>query len=799
MIKHSLINAWRILKRQRFYTILNLIGLSFSMMSFLVISLYIWHDWSFDKFHQQGDRIYRLWGETNGRRFAVTPYAWADQLIEDFAEIEEITRVQVINGIFKVGDKIFPEKKGIAVDSSFFRLFDFELKGGDKEEVLRDPNGLLITPEMATKYFGAADPIEQHIEINLFGNTESFMVQGIIHCVSNSHLQFDYVLPFERVIVNNPNKQGYTNWSMHFLYTYMLFRENTSLEGFRDRLNQFLYKHKGERLSNKYTPGIERLDDIYLKSHYKLDMPVKGDLGNLKILSIVALAILGIGLINFVNLTTARAFTRAHNISIRKVYGSQRWILIVQFMIESWMVLLAAMLMALLWMQLLNSPICAITGKELAPSNWMNINVLSILIAFWFIIGAAVGLYPGWIISAFQPIDLLRSRYYKSGSQIIARKVLSIFQIACASALIIGTLVMWYQVEYMHNKALGFEKEQLVIIEDGGLVSSHNQQLERLRLALQSAPFFKSVSALSSYPGSVGHWSSRYTWDGSDQTSSTSILTFFSDFHFVETLGLKMIAGRDFSPTRKADSTNFIINEACLALFAQEDTNWLYDPFAQDLIWRFKQKKGKVIGVVEDFHFESLKNEIAPIIIHTYTPWTAYIGIKIKTKNYTEAIDKIEINWNELFPDIPFTYQFADEAFDASFRSERKIGQIFMVFAGVSILVAMLGLLGLAASMAHEKSKEIGIRKVVGASRINLVVLLIRQFAVVIIIANLIAIPFAYWGTNEWLQDFIFRIDWPISVIFITFMISMLVTIGTVMFHTLRVSAINPSEVLASE
>ena len=799
MIKHSLIYTWRMLKKHRFYSLLNLIGLSFSIMSFLVIGLYVKHELSFDKLHTKGERIFRLWEETDGRFFAATPYAWKDQLLEDFSEIEDITRVQTLSAIFQVEDKVFFERHGIVADSNFFDLFDFELRMAHKDEVLRDPNSILIASQLAEKYFGDSDPIGKYIKINLFGQIESFMVQGIVDCTSNSHLQFEYILPFNRVIVNHPNTPAYDNWSVHFLYTYLLFQPEADLTNFREQLHSFLHKHHGEWLSDKYKPGIEPLFDIYLESDKELDTPIRGDSNTLWILRAVAISILLIGLINFINITTARAFSRAKSVSIHKVYGSRRWQQIGQFMVESWLIVLTALILALIQMQLLNEPISSLTGKELSINEWMNISVLSILIAFWLIVGAIAGIYPGWVISAFQPISLLRSRYHKSGGQMMARKVLSIFQIGCATMIIIGTLVMGYQVEYMRNKALGFEKEQLLLIEDGGLVSSHDQELEKFRQLLGRESFFKSASALSSYPGSAGHWGSRYSLNTNEQQSSISITTFYSDFHFSKTMGLEIISGRDFDQGRRTDSVNYIINEACVKLFSEKDSLWLSDPHALDITWGFGKKKGKVIGIVKDFNFQSLKDEISPVVININTERASSIGIKIGTEDYVQALERIEHIWVRLFPDIPFDYQFADEAFHNSFQSEHRLGRIFIVFASIAIIIAMLGLLGLSASMAHEKSKEIGIRKVVGASRRSLIFLLIRQFVIVVIIANAFAIPLGYWASSEWLQNFSFRIDWPLSVILIAFSISLFVTLFTIIFHTFRVSAINPVKVLSHE
>ena len=799
MLKNYFTTALRSLKKQRFYSLLNIAGLTISFFSTLVLSMYIWHEYSFDSFHENKEDIYRLWEENSGRQFSVTPYAWRDPMLDEFPFIEDIVRVQTLATIFKANEKLFSEPNGIVVDTSFFNIFSFELLEGDKKSALGNPKNILLTPTLAEKYFGGADPIGQLIDINLFGNKESFSVSGIIDCPANSHLQFEYVLPFERVLANNPNKIAYDNWSVHFLYTYLLIREEVDYAEAKVAFNEFLHRHHGDWLSAKYNPQLEPLSDIYLRSTKEFELQPKGSESDLRTLAAVVLTILLIGIINFINLTTARAFTRSKNSSIRQVFGSSKLQLIFHFLLEAYMVLFASIILALVLMEVLHEPIETLCGKDLRPSAWLSFSFVSIITVLWLVLGFIVSLYPGWVTASVKPIELLRTKSQQSHEQVLGRKILSIFQIGSSAILIVGTAVMWYQIDFMSNKSLGYNKEQLLIINDGGLVASDADKLESFKNRLQNKAYFKEISALSSYPGTPSHWRSRYFLEGDDESSSMSLATFFSDFNFVKTLDLEIVEGRNFDTGRPNDSINFIVNQACIDFFAEKDSLWATDPFSQTLDWRYNKQKGKVVGIVKDFHFESLKNEISPVIITEHLPFTSFIGLKIASNDFNQVIEDLESQWVSMYPNVPFSYSFADETFDQTFQSELRIGKLFIIFASLSIFIAMLGLFGLAASTAHEKAKEIGIRKVIGASKRNIVQMLLRQFVSIVLIANALAIPISYWLSSSWLEDFSYRIDWPIHVIFVSVGLTLVITLGTILAHAIKISMINPVDVLSNE
>ena len=703
--------------------------MAISFFCVLVLGLYIYHEWSYDKFHSNKDSIYRLWEESGDRPFAVTPYAWREPMLQEFPEIKDITQIQTVSSIFKVENQLYSEANGIAVDTSFFNIFSFNVYNGSQER-LAQPDQILITDRIATKYFGELDPVGRTILINLFGESHPFSVAGLIDCPDNSHLQFDYVLPIEGVKSHNPNTQAYENWSVHFLYTYLLIPENPDFDKIKEEFNAFLHRHHGEWLSAKYQPQIEPLQEIYLTSNKAFDFQTKGSLRNLRILGSVALAIFIIGGINFINLTTARAFTKAKSSSIRKVYGSSKRQLVYQFLVEAGILLFVALIVSFLLLQILTEPLSQLLGKDFSLKAWISPSFILGIGLFWMLASFSIGLYPGLLVSSSRPIELLRAKNIRSRKQLVARKILAIFQISCAAILIVCTIVMWQQVNFMGNKNLGYEKDQVLVINDGGLVAADPLKFNAFKNQLINRSYFEEMCALSSYPGTSSHWSSRYFLEGDDESSSMSITTFFSDHNFVKTMGLKIKEGRDFDLARPIDSINFIVNQACLDLFAQKDERWASDPFSQTLDWRFNKQKGKVVGIVEDFHFESLKDEIRPVIIMEYLPFASFIGLKINSTDYESVVKEIEELWVSMHPNIPFSYAFANSTFDKTFQAELKLGKLFILFASLTIFISMLGLLGLAASLAHEKSREISIRKVVGASRKNILSLLIYQFSI---------------------------------------------------------------------
>ncbi|MEM9329570.1 MAG: ABC transporter permease, partial [Bacteroidota bacterium] len=364
MLKNYLLTALRTFRKERFYMIINVGGLMLSFFSCLVLCLYIRDEFSYDDFHEHKDHIYRIFEENSGRQFAVTPYPWAESLVEEFSEIEDIARVLPISAIFQVDDQLFSEPRGIVADTSFFNVFSFPLVSGDAATALTSPNTVLITPALAEKYFGTIEVLDQMIEINLFGDAESFAVAGVIEPPAQSQLQFDFVLPYERVIANNPNPHAFENWSVHFLYSYVLANQPLDPADMKVRLKEFLDRHHGDWLSAKYNPQVEPLSSIYLHSNKEFELPVRGSFTDLLILAAVALSILVIGLINYINLTTARAFSRLRGASVRRVYGATKWHITQQHLVESSLLVGLSMLLAALSVQVLHQPLSEISGKD---------------------------------------------------------------------------------------------------------------------------------------------------------------------------------------------------------------------------------------------------------------------------------------------------------------------------------------------------------------------------------------------------------------------------------------------------
>ena len=790
----------RSLLKKKFYTFLNVLGLGVGFLAFAMIMIYVRDEQSFDKFHEKSDRIVRIWDETTTRQVAIVPYIWGNYIKEEFAEVEEFVNVLQLNIIVKRGPILFNENNAFAVDSTFFDVFDFPVIGGDSRHMVDGTNQIVLTPPMVQKYFGSSDPIGQILEINLFGNIEPFQVTGVVDCPTNSHLQFDFLLPYPLVKKYSFNPTAYDNWSLHFVYSYLLLEEGVVPGDWTAKFEEFLFRHGGEKLQSAYDVGIEPLEDIYLKSKLEFDLTPRGNADYIRILQIVAVVILSIAIVNFINLSTAQSLKRAREVSVRKIFGSAKRSIIAQFLTESILISSAAMFIALLLFVLILPAFNDFTGKSFNHAHILSIEHLISSAVLAIITGVLAGLYPAMVISAFQPVKVLHSKASLSGRSSSARKTLVVFQFTMTVILLIGTGVIHQQVNYMRNKDLGFTSEQVIVIYDAGRVSSHPNQVKRLKRELANTGVI-TVSASSSPPGTQS-WSTRYRpygWEDQDE-DNISLSTVFADFDYLKTYEIRLASGRDFDPQLHTDSINaFLINEAAQRLFASRDSSWSVNPIGKKLDWTWKEKPGYVIGVFKDYHFESLHRSINPLIIHVWPEYFFSIQMRIPTENSQGIIRAVEEKWSSLYPSIPFEYQFVDQSYEDYVASDRQLGQLFAVFSSLSILVAVLGLFGLSSFMAQDKAREMSIRKVIGATERHLTFLLTSKFLILVLIANLTAIPIAYFLMSQWLGDFANRIEMPLIIYITTSILTIVISLLTTSYHAFKTSRTNPVNVLGRE
>ena len=789
---------YRSLKRQKLYTLINIAGLTIGILSFAMIMLYLSHEDSFDNFHKKRDRIYRLTSSTKERKGAVTPYPWGVNLAHDFPEVENYSTLQILSLTTKLGDEVFAEEKVVAADSTFFQLFDFPTIIGNTNEFLHSPNKLIVTPQTALRYFKKENPIGEKIELNLYGTFVTYEIEGVVDCPQNSHLQFDFLLPIHLVKRYSNNAWGYEHWRLHFVYTYLLLAENVNPDAVKPKFKDFLLIHAGEEVSETYTPALQALEDIYQKSNLTFDFQPRGNEENANILKLVALGILLIAMINFINISTAQSLRRAKEVGLKKILGARRKGLILQFIGESTLLALAAFTLTIIIVILILPYFNDFTGKDLVLREVFTSRNMGFISGLTLFTGIVSGFYPAMLLSSYKPISMLGSSSAGKSKGILARKVLVVLQFVLAAILLVATGVIYEQVRYMQSKDLGFDKEQVLVINDGGEISAKVQKTQLLRDQLTSQSTIHTVSSSSTYPGKQT-WAMRYQPEGQKSEENYSFSTFFADHDFLKTYGVEMVRGRDFNRDIQTDSSAFLINEAAVNFLAGLDPSWADNPLEKKLTLLGFNVEGNVIGVFRDFHYESLKSDINPLVVHIFPNNFNCLQMRLSVENLSQTLDYIERKWKQLFPDVPYQYSFVDQEFAGYFETDKQLGELLRMFTILSITVAMLGLFGLASFLAFDKSKEMSIRKVIGASEEQLFGLLSWVFLKLVLIANFIALPISYILMDHWLSGFAYRDSMPITVFLLAVGAILFVTFVTVAYHAIRTARVDPVKVLAQE
>lgn len=798
MIKLLLKFALRNLKTQGLYTLINVGGLTLGLLAFFVVILHVTQEKSYDRFNKKIDRIYRLTSATNERVGAIVPYVWGHQMKDEISEIENVVSFQNITIALTVkkGSDVYAQHGFLGVDSTFLAIFDYPVLKGNRKEFLKKPDKMIITPEMATKYFSGEDPIGKTLQVNLWGTYVTFEVEGIVYCPKNAHLRFNFLIPIELVKRNFFNPKAFDSWTTHFAYTYFLMNAGFDRQKVEKDMKSFLMRHGGNELADKFTPALQPLKDIYLKSNVQFDFQPRGDFQQILILLVVAFGILIMAVINFTNISSAQSLSRLKEISLRKILGSGKAALFLQFIIESAIVAISATVLAILIILLFNSFFNGFTGITLLLPELLTLTNVILALMLGFLVGGLSGVYPALLLSSFKPISILRSR---SGAKIkkgLARRILVIVQFSLAIILLSATGVVYNQVQYMIKKDLGFNKEQVIILESAREVASNPSKMELFRNTILNYGVIQAITSSSSFPGDhEGQSSARYIPEGISEDESVALWTIYADHDFVRTYDLKLVQGRDFDRSVQSDSTAILINEAAVRQFSNSNPAWMISPLNKYLEYG-EGKKGKVIGILKDFHFESLKQELNPLVIQI-NPQNAFsIQARLKRNSIAEGVRIIESTWKELFPGIPFGYSFLDQRFAVHFESDQRLGRVLQIFTVLSIVIAALGLFGLATFQGHQKSREMSIRKLMGASVRQLTFMLSWDFLRLIIIANIIAIPLSYILMHNWLQGFSFREDPSIYVFLMATGFSLFIASITIGKQAYRTATVDPVDML---
>jgi len=793
MIKNYLKIAFRNLWKHRIFSFINIMGLTVGMAACFLIFLYVQFELSYDNFHSKADRIYRLRADiktptevlkAGGPSWAVVPHLEAD-----FPEIESAIRVSGGSFLVRKGDIKFQEENTKFADSAFFNVFDFKMIKGNPKTALNEPFSIVFTESTAKKYFGKEEALGQ--TLLLTGDGVTATVTGIIRDIpENSQIKADMIISMSTLTRRfNPGIDN--QWGNYGCSSYVLMKPGTNALAMQSKFPAFLEKHNGQemRKSQMYaTIFIEKLKDVYLRS--TRDGSNSGNIKNVYIFSIVAVFILLIACINFVNLTTARSTERAKEVGIRKVVGAARTQLARQFIGESIILCLISLVLALLISSLLLPYFNLLSGKTISHGIFEKTSYVFYLLIAAISIGLLAGIYPALVLSSFNPIIVLKGRFATGSKGNLLRKGLVVAQFTISIALIIGTIVVYRQMNYMRNQDLGFNKDQMMVIKTQGDPSK-----ETFKQVVSGLPNVISTSLAGSVPGggNPGAYSEIENTKGELQIANLDL--YFVDFDYIPQYKIKILAGRAFSRDFITDTTNsMILNEAAIKMFG-------YTTPQQAVGKRFKQwgREGVIIGVMKDFHYRALQQEIKPLSMRIEPDGCDLVSVNVPAIHLPETIASIEKEWKKMVPNRPFSYFFLDEFFGRQYATEERFGKLFVNFAIIAIFISCLGLLGLASYSTTQRTKEIGIRKVLGASVQGIINLISKEFVMLVIISFFIATPIAWFFMHKWLEDFAYRINISWWVFILAGATALFIALATVSFLAIRAAIANPVKSLRTE
>lgn len=792
MIKNYLKIALRNFLRHKGYTFINVSGLAIGIACCIIIILFVQNELNYDKFHANGDRIYRVLRQANDegnfRNIGVTSGPYADALLTDYpADIEAAIRVMPNDGLVSYGDKSFREERFYFAAANFFQFFSYPLLEGKPGQVLQDPNSVVISREMARKYFGEEDPIDK---VLAYEKQWEFKVTGVFDKFpGNSHLSFDFVASLAPVEAMS----WFKRWWNNALFTYVQLKPGIAPQALEAKLPDFMDKYFGDhfrKTGKSIGLVLEPLEDIYFDHEITFDFIPHGDRQIVYAFSAIALLILLIAAINFMNLATARSVNRAMEVGMRKVMGAHRRHLIVQFIGEALALSLVAMFLALVLVEFL-LPYCNQLFQLNLSLDYSDGRLALAFLGATLIVGILSGSYPAFFLSAFQPVKTLKGKTGAASRGTVLRKALVALQFGVSVFLVICTLVIFRQLDYVSSKKLGFNKEQVALVRINNSEFRRNRENFKSEL-LRQAPV-KSVSLMSGEPGGF-HDNFAFDVEGIVD-GSRRLRTVYTDYDYCKTLGLEIVVGRDFSPEYGTDSTAMLLNETAVKSFGWTNDEALGKHLFINLLDSLQRT---VIGVVKDYHFTSLKNEIEPLAISIY-PDHRVAAIRINPANIREGLAAVEEAWQKAAPGYPFEYGFLDESFGRLYKAEQKQREIFSVFAFIAIFVACLGLFGLATYAAEQRTKEIGIRKVLGASEAGIVALLSKDFLKLVMIGFILAVPPGYYMMKHWLQDFAYRITIDAWIFIMAGVIALLIALATVSYQAIKAALANPVESLRYE
>jgi len=810
MISNYFKIAWRNLWRNKTFSLINILGWAIGLCSFLLITLYVLDELSYDRYNDKAGRIYRINMDARMSgmdiHLAFTPDQMGPLLKQDYPQVETYTRIFDNDGskLVKKGQEYLTEPRVANVDSTFFQVFTLPAIEGNTQTALNDPNTVVITASIAKKYFGTTNAVGKILEVKDTRQETPYKVTAVIKDIpANSHFQFDMLFSMKNV------DYPWGSIGSHNFYTYLLLQPGTDYKVFEEKFKEYIQRYlfpdimkraniksweEFEKAGNNARYSLIPVTDIHLRSDRPAELLPSGNIQYVYIFAAVAVFILLIACINFMNLTTARAAGRAKEVGIRKALGTGRKELITQFLTESTLTAILSLIIAIGLVWLVLPLFNDVAGKTMHISKLFSPGVLPLLIVLPFITGILAGSYPAFFLSAFKPVEVLKGKLKTGNKSVSLRSVLVVFQFATSIMLIIGTLVIYQQLYYIQHKNIGFNKDQVLIINETGLMGDNATVFKNDVLQL---PGIKSGTVSSFIPiANAARNSNSVSRDAVVEAKSMLNMQNWSiDYDYLETMGMQLVKGRNFSRSYGADSEAVIINEAAAKILGYDD--------AVGKVMYTMNGPGvtiphTIIGVVKNFHYETLHREIGPLSFALGNS-PNLVSFRVTTSNLSPLLAQIKDKWNTFAPGLPFSYRFMDESFNAMYSAEQRVGKLAILFSSLAIMIACMGIFGLATFIAQQRMKEIGIRKTLGASVQSIVQLLSKDFLKLVMIAFIIAAPIAWWIMHRWLQDFAFRIHISWWIFVVAGAAALLIALITVSFQSVKAALMNPLKSLNTE
>ncbi len=800
MWKNNLISAWRHIKKNLAYTGLNVLGLAVGMAVFIVIMLFVRTELSYDRYHANAPNIYRIIQEQPGNTylgsnlFAVTAGPIAPAMVRDFPEVRTAMRINKSTEVLlRVADTNVIEKTIHWADPQIFEIFSFPLVRGDKATALEDPFSILFSERESRRLFGGEDPIGRTIVYRAGDQSYSFRVTGVFRDIpANSHFAMDVVAPFETM--GKIQNRDLTKWGNNSYYTYILLKDGADPKALDAKLPAFIDKYRTDRHAHQGQKSryfLQPLAQIHLSSRVNFELSPTGDARFVLLFASIAVLVLMIACINYMNLATARSLKRAKEVGLRKVVGADKGQLIRQFLGEAMLLAFVALLLAVGLVLAVLPAFRTFVERDIAFNPFRDLALGPGLALLAAAVGVVAGSYPALFVSAFRPITALKGSGASKSKGRGLRNGLIVFQFAASIALIICTVAVQSQLRFIRNMDMGYERDQIVVLSPRGGMRTN---LEAFRTELRRNPSVLNVAMSSDLPDRVGS-STIASWPGKPESVEIQIYVLDADYDFIDLFGLKLARGRNFSRDFPSDAKGaFLINESAAKAIGWED------PIGREFgRWGNQEAAGKIVGVIKDFHMHSVHLPIMPLYIFLDPTRGGNVSVKIGGGDIPATLAFLRKTWQRFAPEYPFEYSFFDEVFDRAYRVERRLGTVFSAFAGLAVLIACLGLIGLASFAAEQKTKEIGIRKVLGASSAGIMALFSKEFIKWVVLANLVAWPVGYYAMRTWLRNFAYRIDLTVPMFLGSALAALAIAAAVIGVQTYRAASANPADSLRSE